>query len=171
MSRIQSLFVAFVTLISIAMFSTATQAMSIAKATKAYGEAWASRDVDRIVALHTEDSTFTLHVEGQKPAIGKAEIREQFLNVLALTPDYASKPYRLDFGPNFVVIMYEILTGPQNPMQMGDETLIPEGDSDYRVDAIDLIVFEDGLVSVKHTFIDVERIRDHSRVVASAPSP
>ncbi len=164
MSQMKSVLIMLTLLPGLLLLSFSAQAMSIPEAVQAYGEAWASRDADRIVALHTEDSTFTLHVAGQEPAVGKAQIRAQFEDILKSTPDYASKPYQMDFGPNFVVIMYKVQSGPSHPAVLGARTFTPEGSSDYTIDAIDLIVFEDGLVSAKHTFIDVETIRDHSMV-------
>lgn len=165
-------FVSLLTLLtSVLLLSISAQAMNVPEAVQAYGEAWASRDVDRIVALHTEDSTFTLHVAGQEPAVGKAQIRAQFQNILGSTPDYASKPYQMDFGPNFVVMMYKVQSGPSHPAVLGAKTFAPEGSNDYTIDAIDLIVFEDGLVSAKHTFIDVETIRNHSEVTKAEPRP
>ncbi|MBV1934344.1 MAG: nuclear transport factor 2 family protein [Parvibaculaceae bacterium] len=153
------------------LFSVTAQAMSLPEAVQAYGEAWASRDVDRIVALHTEDSIFTLHIAGQEPAVGRAQIRSQFQAILESTPDYASKPYQMDFGPNFVVIMYRVLSGPSHPATLGAKVFTPNGGKDYTLDAIDLIVFDDGLVSAKHTFIDLETIRDHSSTTGVTAQP
>ena len=171
MSQMKSVMIMLTLLPGLLLLSFTAQAMSIPEAVQAYGEAWASRDADRIVALHTEDSTFTLHVAGQEPAVGKAQIRAQFQNILESTPDYGSQPYQMDFGHNFVVIMYKVQSGPSHPAVLGARTFTPEGSSDYTIDAIDLIVFEDGLVSAKHTFIDVETIRDHSEVATTTPQP
>ncbi len=171
MSHLKSI-LAFLTLLpAVMLFSVTAQATSLPEAVQAYGDAWASRDVDRIVALHTEGSTFTLHVAGQKPAVGKAQIKSQFQAILNSTPDYASKPYQMDFGPNFVVIMYKVLSGPSHPATLGAAVFTPKGGSDYTVDAIDLIVFDDGLVSAKHTFIDLETIRDHTSTTDVTAQP
>lgn len=171
MSHLKSILVFLTLLPAVMLFSVTAQATSLPEAVQAYGEAWASRDVDRIVALHTEGSTFTLHIAGQEPAVGKAQIRSQFQTILESTPDYASKPYQMDFGPNFVVIMYKVQSGPSHPATLGMQTFTPQGESDYTIDAIDLIVFKEGLVSAKHTFIDLESIRDHSVAASSTSHP
>ncbi len=169
MSYLKPLLVSFALLLGFLISAGQTQTISVADAVKAYGEAWASRDVDRIVSLHTDASTFSLHIAGQMPAVGKEKIRTQFEQILAASPDYASRPYQMELGPNFAVIMYKVLSGPTHSATYGGETFTPEGDNDYQIDAIDLIIFEDGLVSAKHTFIDMETVRDHTTITPSAP--
>ncbi len=164
MSRLKSIGIFSITVAGIVLMSMSSHAKGIEEAVEEYSAAWASHDVDRIVALHTDDSTFTLHIEGQEPAVGKAQIREQFRHVLESTPGYKTKAYQIDFGPDFVVIMYKVESGPTAPLMMGGKTFSPNADNDYAIDAIDLLTFRDGLVSAKHTFIDLEAIRDHSEV-------
>ena len=130
----------------------------VAQAVDAYGRAWASRDVDAILDLHAEDTEFVLHAAGAEPAIGKPAIREAFAQILADNPDYASEPTNMKLGPDFVVITYEITTGPDRPFILGGTRFGAET-SDYRIPAIDVIAFEEGLVTTKHTFIDTETIR------------
>ena len=47
-----------------------------------YGAAWADREVDAIMALHTEDTVYHLHGGGE-PAVGVAATREAFAAALA----------------------------------------------------------------------------------------
>jgi len=130
----------------------------VAQAVETYGRAWASRDVGAILDLHAENTEFVLHVAGAEPAIGKPAIREAFAQILADNPDYASEPKDMKLGPDFVVITYEITTGPDRPFILGGTRFGAET-SDYRIPAIDVIAFEDGLVTSKHTFIDTETVR------------
>lgn len=171
MSGLKSIGLFSMTLAGIMLMSMSSYAKGIEEAVEEYSAAWASHNVDRIVALHTEDSTFTLHIDGQEPAVGKAQIREQFQHVLESTPGYKTEAYQVDFGPDFVVIMYKVQSGPTAPLVVGGKTFSPNADNDYAIDAIDLLTFRDGLVSAKHTFIDLEAIRDHSQVAPATSSP
>lgn len=171
MSGLKSIGLFSMTLAGIMLMSMSSYAKGIEEAVEEYSAAWASHNVDRIVALHTEDSTFTLHIDGQEPAVGKAQIREQFQHVLESTPGYKTEAYQVDFGPDFVVIMYRVQSGPTAPLVVGGKTFSPNADNDYAIDAIDLLTFRDGLVSAKHTFIDLEAIRDHSQVSPAASTP
>ena len=122
--------------------------IALMAAAKAYNEAWASRDVARIVERHADDSTFTLHVDGHPQAVGKTEIAEQFRQILASAPDYSAEPYEVKFGDNFVVILYRINSTPDQTMRLGKRQYVPDG-SRYSVDAMDYITFENGLRSFK----------------------
>ncbi len=171
MSKLKSVGLFSLVLAGIALMSMSAQAKGLEEAVQEYSAAWASHDVDRIVALHTEDSTFTLHIAGQEPAVGKAQIREQFQHILNSTPGYETESYQVDFGPDFVVIMYKVQSGPTEPLFMGDKVFTPDADNNYSIDAIDLLTFRDGLVSAKHTFIDLEEIREHSQVSTVTTTP
>jgi hypothetical protein len=116
-------------------------------AVSAYETAWISRDVNAIVALHSENSLFALHIRGMAPAIGRAAIRDQFQAILADNPTYAATQHNIEYGTDFVVIEYSF------------EGLETAGSSSSKVDALDLIYFEDGLVSVKHTYLDTSSLR------------
>ena len=50
-----------------------------------YTDAWASRDPDAIVALHTEDTTFHAHA-GQDPSRGKAAVWQAFSDLSCAVP-------------------------------------------------------------------------------------
>jgi steroid delta-isomerase-like uncharacterized protein len=62
-----------------------------------YTDAWASRDPDTIVALHTDDTTFHAHA-GQDAAHGKAAVRQAFSDLFAQFPDLAFAPSRCEPG-------------------------------------------------------------------------
>ena len=136
------------------------QSQDVAALTAAYGEAWSSRDAARIASYHSDDSEFVLHVAGATPIVGRAAVEEAFKTLLADNPDYASRKTLVKTGSDFVVVEYEITTGPDRPFKMGETCFAPRT-SDYRIPAIDLILFEDGEVIAKHTFIDTETMRLH----------
>ena len=56
------------------------------KVIAAYGDAWNGHDVERIIAMHTEDSVFENHTSGGK-GIGKDAVREILKGVFAAFPD------------------------------------------------------------------------------------
>ncbi len=143
------------------------QTPELQSALQSYGAAWASRDVDRIVSLHTEDSEFRLFVDGTPVAHGRNEIAEQFSSILASIPTYQSSIDRVRFGADFVVLEYRIRMDPDAPVRLGARVFAPTG-AHYEIDAIDLIEFEDGLVSRKHTFVDGEALHNASPSVTTA---
>lgn len=153
---------AAVLLLGLAMpIGVQAQSAELADAIGRYGEAWASRDPARIAALHTPDSAFRLFVDGVPVARGRAAIEEAFTAILASNPSYASTVHDMRFGEDFVVIEYSIRMDPEATVELGQRSFSPTG-SWYEIDAIDLIEFEDGLVSLKHTFIDAEGLHNAS---------
>jgi steroid delta-isomerase-like uncharacterized protein len=132
-----------------------------------YAAAWGSRDADRIVALHSEDSTFQLFVDGATPARGKVEIRAQFQKILTDNPQYSSSIRSIRLGGDFAVIEYDIAMQPPRPFTLGRYRYRPSGKA-YSVPAVDVIQFENGLVTSKATYLDTGAARANSQ---SAESP
>ena len=149
-----------------APFDQAAQ-QDLGQAVAAYGKAWASRDPDAIVARHADETEFVLHVPGAEPVRTKADVRAQFAAILKAQPEYASEVEELKLGPGFAMIRYEIIASAKEPFALGNVVYTPDG-SDYRIPAIDVIAFEDGLVTSKHTYVDTETIRAHSSEVSKA---
>jgi len=106
-----------------------------------YTDAWASRDPDAIVALHTEDTTFHAHA-GQEPARGKDAVRQAFADLLAQFPDLAFDTVSLRTGPDFWVVEWR-MTGT-----------LAGTDSAFEVDLVDVVTVEDGMVKSKDSYID-----------------
>jgi hypothetical protein len=131
-----------------------------------YSKAWASRDVDKIIALHTEDSEFTLNILKQSPAVGKEAIRSQFKQILNDNPQYSSKVQKMYWGTDFVVIEYSIRMQPVGSFVLGQRRFTPKSSSAYDVPAIDVIQVKAGLVSAKHTYIDTETVHANSSNVS-----
>jgi len=67
-----------------------------------YTDAWGSRDPDKIVALHTDNTTFHAHA-GQEVARGKHAVRQAFADLLAQFPDLAFAPVSQRVGQDFWV--------------------------------------------------------------------
>lgn len=132
-----------------------------------YAKAWASRDADRIAALHSEDSVFQLFVDGMEAAKGKAAIRTQFAKILADNPQYSSTLRSVLFGGDFVIIQYDIAMTPPKTFTFGRYRYTPTG-KPYKLPAIDEIHFRDGLVTAKYTYLDTSVVRANSKGVALA---
>ncbi len=139
----------------------------IQAALQSYGAAWASRDVDRIVNLHTEDSVFRLFVDGVPVARGQEEIAQQFSAILASNPTYQSRIENVRVGPGFAVLEYRIRMDADTAVHLGARTFAPTGET-FEVDAIDVLEFDGGLVARKHTFVDVEALHNASPEVVVA---
>ncbi len=87
--------------------------MSIKGLAFRYAQAWADRDLDAIMALHTDDTVFHLHAEGAEgsgSAVGVAAVREAFAAMLARFPDLRFEPTRVVFGADHFISQY-IMSG------------------------------------------------------------
>lgn len=109
--------------------------MSLSELFERYDDAWARHDLDAIVALHSDDSVFHLHA-ASAPAAGRAAVRATFAAVLAQYPDLRFERREVRFGEEFIVFSYVMHT------------------RGVRLDAIDLFVVADGLVTRKDTYLD-----------------
>jgi steroid delta-isomerase-like uncharacterized protein len=106
-----------------------------------YSEAWGSRDPDEIVALHTEDTEFQLHM-GQERAIGKAAVRETFAGLFEQIPDLAFEQRWLRTGADFWAVEWRITGTAAGLGAPIDATLA------------DVVTVEDGLVKTKDSYVD-----------------
>jgi steroid delta-isomerase-like uncharacterized protein len=119
-----------------------------------YTDAWASRDPDKIVALHTHDTTFHAHA-GQDAAHGKAAVRQAFSDLLAQFPDLAFTPVSLRTGDNFWVAEWKI------------SGTLAGTDTRAEVDLVDVVTVEDGLVKSKDSYIDAVSMQTQLGLVAA----
>ena len=111
-----------------------------------YFDAWASRDVDRIAALHSEDGTFCLHSGDGVPVTGRQAIREAFAEVFQQFPDYAAELVHKYVGDNFITCEWRFSGTPSGSTER------------IAWDAIDIYTFRDGLCATKDTYIDLQSI-------------
>jgi uncharacterized protein (TIGR02246 family) len=110
-----------------------------------YAAAFATRDADAIVALHSPDTQFWLRAGGQ-PVQGRAAVRDAFAALFEQWPGLSFETHRLITGARHWVLDWALtatLTGPDN-------TTRP-----IRFDCLDVVTLdEDGLVVRKDTFVD-----------------
>ncbi len=105
-----------------------------------YGKAWNDHDADAIAALHTEDTRFCTHGVSETVK-GRAAMRTAAADTFERFPAFASEPRKVLFGDDHWVLEWTVVSG------------------DVRVDCVDIITIEDGLVKTKDTYFDVEQLR------------
>ena len=105
-----------------------------------YGVAWAERDLDAIVAMHTDDTVFHLHGGGE-PAIGRGATREAFAAALAAWPDIRFDRKRVHIGAEHFVSEYEM-----SATTVEGQFLVCDG--------VDVFAVVDGRVARKDTYLD-----------------
>lgn len=104
-----------------------------------YGTAWAQRDVEAILALHTEDTVFHLH-GGAEPAAGLAATRDAFAASLADWPDLAFERTNVLFGDRHFVSQYRM-------------SATAEGRR-IECDGVDVFLVASGKIARKDTYLD-----------------
>jgi ketosteroid isomerase-like protein len=105
-----------------------------------YGAAWAGRDLDAIMAMHTDDTVFHLHGGGE-PAIGHGPTREAFAAALAAWPDIRFERKRVHIGAGHFVSEYEM-----SATTVDGQLLVCDG--------VDVFAVVDGRVARKDTYLD-----------------
>ena len=118
-----------------------------------YGEAWNTQDLDGILAMHTEDGTFRLHIPGGEPVEGRPAIREAFAGFLTQLLDIRFEPRRLLAGPDFWVLESTMTGTAAAPFDVDGEQ-VDAPSAQIEVDAVDVIAVRDGRVQTKDTYLD-----------------
>jgi ketosteroid isomerase-like protein len=117
---------------------------SITEVAGSYSLAWAARDVDRIVTLHTDDSVFHVHGLGEA-ASGISAVRQLVVAFLVLVPDLQFDKRRVYLGADHVVSEY-VMSGTVTG-------------SDFSCDGVDVIAVRRGLVARKDTYLDLAALQ------------
>ena len=94
--------------------------MSIKGLAFRYAQAWAERDLDAIMALHTDDTVFHLYadgVEGGGASVGSVAVREAFAAQLAQSSDLHFELSRVIFGADHFVSQY-VMSGTRDSCAM-----------------------------------------------------
>ncbi len=122
------------------MSSTATW-LDLKAISERYFAAWEARDPDRIVALHTDDTTFWSHL-GTVPVAGRDAVRATFAGLFDAFPEFSFETYRVLYGEDHWVLDWALISG------------------DIRFDCLDVVVVSpDGLVARKDTFVDMVQMQ------------
>ena len=106
-----------------------------------YFAAWAQRDPDAIVALHSEDTRFWTQL-GTGPVIGREAVRAAIAELFERFPEFSFETYRVLYGGSHWVLDWALISG------------------DIRFDCLDVVdVSPDGLVARKDTFVDMVQLQ------------
>jgi ketosteroid isomerase-like protein len=117
-----------------------TAALDLSTISDRYFAAWAKRDPDAIVALHTGDTQFWTHVGGDA-VVGRGAVRATFAELFETFPDFSFETYRVLYGADHWVLDWALLSG------------------DIRLDCLDVVVVSpEGLVARKDTFVDAAQL-------------
>lgn len=122
------------------MTTDVTEKINLGEFLLGYGKAWNDHDPDAIAALHTDDTRFCTHGFGEI-AEGRAAMRAAAAETFERFPEFASEPRKVLLGDDHWVLEWTVVNG------------------DVRVDCVDIITIEDGLVKTKDTYFDVEQLR------------
>jgi steroid delta-isomerase-like uncharacterized protein len=118
-----------------------------------YSQAWQTRDVDAIVALHAADGVYQLHALGSEPACGREAIRAAFSAAIEMLPDIHFEPVQQLVGERHWVARSRMRGTLAAPVDIDGETVDAPGTS-IEVDCVDVIEVESGLVVSKQTYLD-----------------
>jgi hypothetical protein len=120
---------------------TAAQNVDLKAISERYFAAWAKRDPDAIVALHTDDTRFWTHL-GAEPVVGREAVHAAFAEIFERFPDFSVETYRVLYGESHWVLDWALISG------------------DIRFDCVDVVeVSADGLVVRKDTFVDMAQLQ------------
>jgi ketosteroid isomerase-like protein len=123
------------------MSHTTAQELDLTAISERYFAAWAARDPDAIVALHTEDTRFWMHTGGAA-VVGRDAVRATFADIFELFPDLSWETYRVLYGDDHWILDWALISG------------------DIRFDCLDVVnVAPDGLVVRKDTFVDAAQLQ------------
>jgi ketosteroid isomerase-like protein len=123
------------------MSPTVTAAVDLKAVSERYFAAWAQRDPDAILALHTDDTRFWTHV-GSDPVVGRDAVHATFSQLFETFPDFSFETYRVLYGEDHWVLDWALISG------------------DIRFDCLDVVVVSpDGLVARKDTFVDSAQLQ------------
>jgi ketosteroid isomerase-like protein len=123
------------------MSPTTTAAVDLKAVSERYFAAWAQRDPDAILALHTDDTRFWTHV-GSDPVVGRDAVHATFSQLFETFPDFSFETYRVLYGDDHWVLDWALISG------------------DIRFDCLDVVVVSpDGLVARKDTFVDSAQLQ------------
>ena len=116
-----------------------------------YNDAWDSRDVDAIMALHAPDMTFENHT-GRECARGEA-VRAELVRIFEVWPDLVFTTRRQEIRDGLVVQEWTATATHAKTVRSRSRVAEPTG---RRVEwkGIDVLTFEHGLVKRKDFYMD-----------------
>ncbi|MBB4685747.1 ester cyclase [Amycolatopsis jiangsuensis] len=119
-----------------------------------YGKAWNAHALDDIMAMHTQDTAFRLHLLGAPQVTGHEAVRGAFAGLLTAWPDIDFATESLHYGDGFFAHRYLLTATLAAPLAFGGVTVEPTGEP-VRFSGIDLITTNANLVHQKETYLDI----------------
>jgi steroid delta-isomerase-like uncharacterized protein len=118
-----------------------------------YGAAWNGHDLDAIMSEHTADSIFHLHA-GAPAAVGIDAVREAFAATLEQWPDIHFAAEDVHLGADHATLRWTVTATLATPLELPDAgTATPSG-RQVRFDAVDVLLFANGRIARKDTYVD-----------------
>jgi uncharacterized protein (TIGR02246 family) len=117
-----------------------------------YSRAWADHDPAAIAALHTEDTTFQMHL-GTPPVVGRLALRDACADIFATYQNFTAVTRRVICGDGHWLLEWTMCA--TITVQRGGENVeVP-----VTVDCVDVVVISPGgLVASKDTYLDVAHV-------------
>ncbi|WP_028937791.1 ester cyclase [Pseudonocardia spinosispora] len=131
-----------------------TTELTVEEFSARYDEAWGSHDVDAILALHTEDTSFHLHLLGAPAVHGKDAVREAIVGLLTVWPDIRFDTQRLTATTDGYVTEYTLTATLAVPLSFGDLVAQPTG-KPLTITGCDFFTLRDGKVASKRSYLDI----------------
>jgi hypothetical protein len=118
-----------------------------------YFAAWRHRDPARIIALHTHDTSFELHV-GTPAAQGRQAVQATFARLFQQWPGFGFITHRVILGQRHWVLDWTMTATV--PRQIDGRAI----DEEIRLHCVDVVELSaEGLVARKDTFVDAAQLR------------
>ena len=127
--------------------------LDVRRVSDEYLAAWRDRDAARIIALHTPDTSFQLHV-GTPPANGRQAVQATFAGLFQQWPGFGFITHRLLLGPHHWILDWTMTATV--PRHVDGRTV----DKEIRLHCLDVVELSpEGLVARKDTFVDAAQLR------------
>ncbi len=131
-----------------------------------YAAAWASRDIEAIVGLHTTDSTFRLVVDDAAEVRGHEALKSAFADLFAQWSELRFDPIEYLYGEAHWVLRSRTHATAATAMALPGAATATAG-VPVVFEAVDLLTARGGLIASKVTYIDAVSIQ---RQIAAAAS-
>ena len=140
---------------------------TVAETCSRYLDAWRSRDVEAILALHTGDSVFRLHVHGEQDAVGTDAVRTAFTSLFETWADLSFATVRLRYGSDYFVHEMDVWG---TPLGLVDhvEGSTRGSEEPVHYDMVDVIEVRDGQIVRKDTYVDALAVIAATTATAAA---
>lgn len=117
-----------------------------------YSTAWADRDVDAILAMHADDSTFQVHGADSRSK-GSEAIRRALEAFFSTWAGTRFEGRGRNFGEDHWVLEYTLHATLSGPLQVGKQTIEGRG-QEVSFEGVDIVRVSNGQVASKDTYID-----------------